>query len=147
MTVLLRKACVTDIPAIYRGEEDYIRRWEPDHEASWRLELGRHLSRWVENFDWLTVATTGGDFAGYSLWTDEQAYAELCTINVTQACRRRGIGRLLLDTFALDAASQGLTHLRLSVRPDNPAKLMYQEAGFRFTGTDPNGYLRYERSA
>lgn len=33
MALQLRQGCVTDLPAIYRGEESYIRCWEPDHEA------------------------------------------------------------------------------------------------------------------
>jgi hypothetical protein len=44
MTLRLRQARVTDIPLIYRGEQDYIRCREPDHEAQWRLQLERHLS-------------------------------------------------------------------------------------------------------
>jgi len=33
---------------------------------------------------------------------------------------------------------------RLSVRADNPARLMYQQAGFVFMGIDSNNYHRYE---
>ncbi|WP_350616711.1 GNAT family N-acetyltransferase [Pseudomonas sp. HY7a-MNA-CIBAN-0227] len=145
MALRLRQACVTDLPSIYRGEQDYIRCWEPDHEDTWRLQLERHLVRWVENFDRLTVAIIDEQFAGYSLWTPEQDYAELSTINVSQAYRRNGIGRTLLDAYAATVKQQGFTHLRLSVRPDNPAGLMYERAGFVCVGTDSHGYLRYER--
>lgn len=145
MALILRQACVADIPSIYRGEQDYIRRWEPDHEDAWRLQLERHLTRWVENFDRLTVATKDNQFAGYSLWVPEQDYAELCTINVSQICRRNGIGRTLLDAYAATAKQRGFTRLSLSVHPDNPAGLMYERAGFICMGTGSHGYLRYER--
>ena len=145
MAIRLRQARVTDLPSIYRGEQDYIRCWEPNHEDAWRLQLERHLTRWVENFDRLTVAIIDEQFAGYSLWTPEQNYAELCTINVSQTCRRNGVGRTLLDAYAATAKQQGFTHLRLSVRPDNPAAILYEQASFVCVGTDANDYLQYER--
>ena len=147
MAIRLRQACVTDIPAIYRGEERYIRCWEPEHEITWRLQLERHLTRWVENFERLTIALMGDDFAGYSLWAPYQNHAELSTIHVVAEHRRSGVGMALLEAYALDAAAQGFTQLRLSVRPENPAKFMYQKAGFLHTGTEAHGYLRYERHA
>lgn len=147
MALRLRQACVTDLPGIYRGEESYIRCWESEHETRWRSQLERHLTRWVENFDRLTVAVIDEHFAGYSLWMREAGYAELCTINVGQHYRRNGIGTKLLDSYAVAAARQGFTHLRLSVRPDNPAKLMYEKAGFVCIGTGAGGYLTYERLA
>jgi [ribosomal protein S18]-alanine N-acetyltransferase len=147
MALRLRYACVTDLPAIYRGEESYIRSWEPAHETLWRRDLERHLTRWVEHFEHLTVAVIDDAFAGYSLWIPEGAHAELCTLHVTPGARRSGIGTKLLEAYMFDAASQGFTELRLSVRPDNPARLMYQKAGFSCTGTAANGYLMYERGS
>lgn len=147
MAVQLRQAVVTDLPAIYRGEERYIRCWEPEHEAAWRSQLGRHLSRWVENFDRLTVALVSDQFAGYSLWTPEQDHAELCTIHVGPAYRRNGVGMVLLAAWAVDAAKAGFTRLQLSVRPDNPARTMYEKAGFQCIGSGAHGYLLYERRA
>ncbi|MBK5438289.1 GNAT family N-acetyltransferase [Pseudomonas sp. TH32] len=144
MALRLRPACVTDLPSIYRGEQDYIRRWEPGHEEAWRLQLERHLTCWVENFDRLTVAIIEEQFAGYCLWTPEQDCAELCTINVSEAYRRRGIGQALVDAYAVAARQHGFTCLRLSVRPDNPARLLYERAGFVCVGSGANDYLRYE---
>ncbi|MFC6335538.1 GNAT family N-acetyltransferase [Pseudomonas sp. CCM 7891] len=145
MALRLRQARVTDLPSIYRGEQSYIRRWEPDHEQAWRSQMERHLTRWVENFERMTVAVIGEQFAGYSLWAPEKGCAELCTINVHESYRRAGIGRALLDAYTLDATRQGFTHLALSVHPDNPAKSMYERAGFVCTGTGAHNYLRYER--
>lgn len=144
MTLRLRQGCVTDLPAIYRGEKSYIRCWEPEHEASWQAGIERHLSRWVENFDRLKVAVMNDLFAGYSLWMPEQGYAQLCTLHVGPDHRGRGVGTALLKAYALDAAQQGFTRLRLNVRPDNPARFMYEKAGFSCTGTGAHGYLVYE---
>lgn len=147
MALQLRQARVTDLPAIYRGEESYIRYWEPEHEASWRNQLERHLTLWVDNFDRLTVALISDHFAGYSLWTSEQNHAELCTIHVGPEYRRRGVGMALMQAYALDAARHGFAQLRLSVRPDNPAKRMYEKAGFLCVGSGAHDYLIYERRA
>lgn len=130
MAIRLRQACVTDIPAIYRGEESYIRCWEPEHEITWRLQLERHLTRWVENFERLTIALMGDDFAGYSLWAPYQNHAELSTIHVVAEHRRSGVGMALLEAYALDAAAQGFTQLRLSVRPEKPCEIYAPESGF-----------------
>jgi ribosomal protein S18 acetylase RimI-like enzyme len=137
---------VSDLPDVYRGEESYIRSWEPAHEASWRCDLGRHLKRWVENFENLTVAVIDDRFAGYSWWIPESVDAELCTIHVVPDARRSGVGAALLEAYMFDSARQGFTQLRLNVRPDNPARMLYEKAGFVCNGTDANGYLTYERS-
>lgn len=145
MALTLRSARVTDLPAVYRGEQDYIRRWEPAHEDAWRAQLERHLTRWVEHFERLTVATVDEKFAGYALWMPEEGGAELCTLNVSPAVRRSGVGRALLDACVQGAAAQGFACMSLSVRPDNPARLLYEQAGFACQGVGAHGYLRYER--
>lgn len=142
----LRPAIVTDLPLIYRGELAYIQQWEPAHEAGWRSHLEPNLALWVDNFERMTVAMLDGEFVGYSLWKPEEGFAELYTISVSEAYRRRGIGRVLLDAYGVAAQGSGCTHLGLSVRPDNPARLMYECAGFVSVGADSNGYLRYERA-
>lgn len=144
--VTLRPAIVTDLPLIYRGELAYIQCWEPAHESAWQLHLEQNLAVWVENFDRLTVATLEGQFAGYSLWTPDAGFAELCTISVSEAYRRKGIGRVLLKDYAVAAKHSGFTQLRLSVRADNPARLMYEQAGFVCVGTGSNAYLLYQRA-
>jgi ribosomal-protein-alanine N-acetyltransferase len=145
MTPVLRQAVITDLPAIYRGEEAYIRQWEPQHEAAWRSQIERHLTSWVDNFERLTVAVFEDQFAGYSLWAHAANCAELYTIHVANPLRRNGIGSALFEAFVTAASGQGFTRLRLSVRPDNPARGIYERAGFQCTGTAANGYLTYER--
>ncbi|MCW2290422.1 ribosomal protein S18 acetylase RimI-like enzyme [Pseudomonas sp. BIGb0408] len=146
MALVLRPGRITDLPLVYRGEEAYIRAWEPAHENAWRLQMERHLTSWVENIDRLTVAEVDGMFAGYSLWMSEQDHAELCTISVSDAYRRNGIGRALLEAYMASAAAQGFTRLGLHVRPDNPAVILYEHAGFVHAGASAQGYLRYQRS-
>lgn len=145
MALKLRKAHVTDIPAVFNGELDYIQAWEAQHEVAWRLDIERHLRRWVDNFARLTVAERAGEFAGYSMWSPAGEEAQLFTLNVSPAYRRSGIGRTLLDAYISDALNSGYHRFVLSVRPDNPARHLYEQAGFEYLGTDSNGYLRLVR--
>lgn len=140
----LRKALVTDLPLIYRGEREYIQRWEPSHEDGWLRQTERHLADWINHFDRLIVATVDEQFAGYCLWMPQDGCALLCTIGVGAQYRQRGLGAALLTAYASEAGLAGFTHLTLSVRADNPARRLYEGAGFTQTGADANGYLRFE---
>ncbi len=140
----LRKAVITDLPLIYRGEREYIQRWEPSHEDGWLRQSERHLANWVEHFDRLVIASVDGQFAGYCLWMPEDGRALLCTIGVSEQYRCRGLGAALLKAYTDEARQAGFSRLTLSVREDNPAKRLYQKAGFLQAGADANGYLRFE---
>lgn len=144
LTYRLRKAVITDLPLIYRGERNYIQRWEPSHEDGWLRHSEQNLASWVTHYDRLTVATVDGQFAGYCLWVPQAGEALLSTIGVFEHYRCRGIGAALLAAYTEDARQAGFTHLTLSVRADNPAKRLYEKAGFVQSAVDDNGYLRFE---
>ncbi len=103
----------------------------------------RHLARWVENFARLTVACLEDQLVGYSLWADELGHAQLCTLHVSEAYRRRGIGRVLVTAYIDSARQAGFETLSLHVRSDNPARRLYERAGFSQVGVNARGYLRY----
>jgi ribosomal protein S18 acetylase RimI-like enzyme len=44
--------------------------------------------------------------------------------------RRHGIGRALLGAALSQAASEGFAAISLSVEPDNPSRLLYEQLGF-----------------
>ncbi|MCP1624958.1 GNAT family N-acetyltransferase [Pseudomonas nitroreducens] len=144
MSLSLRPARITDVPFVQRGEEAYIRQWEPAHEARWRDDFDRHLARWLEHFERLTIAELDGESVGYSLWLPEAGTAELCTLGVSVVWRGKGVGAALLQRYIADARQEGYTRLTLSVRPDNPARRLYERAGFEPQGSDALGYRQYE---
>ena len=53
------------------------------------------------------------------------------SLAVAPPWRRRGIGRRLLNGAAVRARDLGHHELSLSVMPDNPARELYRQAGFR----------------
>ncbi|OBY90613.1 acetyltransferase [Pseudomonas sp. AU11447] len=144
MNLSFRPARITDVPYVQRGEEAYIREWEPAHEARWREGFDRHLARWLDHFERLTIAEHAGESVGYSFWMPEDGSAELCTLGVSTAWRGRGVGAALLQRYIEDARQEGYTRLKLSVRPDNPARRLYERAGFQPRGCDALGYRQYE---
>jgi ribosomal protein S18 acetylase RimI-like enzyme len=72
--------------------------------------------------------------------------ALVVTVQVLPASRRRGLGRRLLEECARQAAAAGYAEVRLGVHRDNPARALYEAAGFAPAGED-GAYLLYRRTA
>jgi len=69
--------------------------------------------------------------------------AELAGMYVVPESRHQGHGRALVEALLLHARSVGgVRSLKLGVNAQNqPAKDLYQAAGFRYVGTDPEAIL------
>lgn len=135
---------------IFRAERDYIKVLEPDQETAWTAAIDRNLGRWIANLDRTTMLLTGPDVAGFVMWTPTPAYrddaATLITIQVLAPYRRRGYGRILLDVFADQAVASGYRLLHLGVHKDNPARSLYERAGYQCAGSNGD-YLLYDLDA
>lgn len=69
--------------------------------------------------------------------------AEVLTLAVRPAARRRGLGRALVEAAADRLALHGVGELRLEVATDNPdAQALYAACGFRPTGRRKGYYAR-----
>lgn len=67
--------------------------------------------------------------------------AELLTLAVNPAARRKGIGRRLVQEFILAAQVKGAEHLFLEVASDNPpAQALYAALGWQEAGRRPDYY-------
>lgn len=146
----LRPAVPADLPVIFRAERDYIKAIEPGQEAAWTAAIDRNLDLWIANLDRTTMLLAGTDIAGFVIWTPSPAYrdgaATLVTIQVRPAYRRRGYGRILLGVFADQAVAERCRLLHLGVHKDNPARALYEHAGYQPAGSDGD-YLLYDRAA
>ncbi|ASL48156.1 L-amino acid N-acyltransferase MnaT [Burkholderia sp. AD24] len=138
----IRRARPTDLPTIYLGELDYIRQIEPQQETRWAGGMQFHLKQWTNDLDRMFIAESGDTSVGYFFWEVHGEAAVLASIYVVPDRRGNGLGRQLLTQFIADARAQGFGKLTLGVKADNPARRLYENAGFRYTH-DEQGYRYY----
>lgn len=141
--VEFREATADDLDLIQAAEHSYMREIEPAHEDDWVRAIDRNRTLWAANLERTHIAEIDGVVVGYAMWTREADTATLITIHVVPERRRLGLGAVLLAKFMTEAQSQGCTRLRLGVHRDNPARRLYETAGFTFIGGDDE-YLLYD---
>ena len=108
------------------------------------VEFRKLLAGWGRAGDRALVAETDGapaSAAWFRLWTPElhsygfvDARTPELAIAVAAGRRGQGIGHALLDALVETARVGGFPALSLSVSPENPARGLYESAGFRRVG-------------
>ncbi len=134
-----------DLPFIHDAELAYIREREPEQEAAWLGAVADNRRLWEANLARTTVAEAGGAPVGYGMWTVLDGVPTVVTLHVLPAHRRRGLGAALLDRVTDDVRSAGHDVLALGVHRANPARHLYESAGFTTAGEDGD-YLLFRRS-
>jgi ribosomal protein S18 acetylase RimI-like enzyme len=76
-----------------------------------------------------SIITVDGIDAGYVAVRRTRDEIYLSSIALLPACRRRGLGKRLLEELIAEAAAAGVP-LRLAVREQNPAHRLYERLGF-----------------
>ncbi|MGA7780811.1 MAG: GNAT family N-acetyltransferase [Paraburkholderia sp.] len=142
----IRRARATDLPTIYAGELDYIRQIEPHQEARWKDAMYSHIKQWTNDLGRMFVVQCGDEVGGYCFWEVHNNAAVLASIYVVPERRRDGLGKQLLASFMDDAQAAGFGTLQLGVKPDNPARYLYERTGFIYTH-DEGGYRHYAYDA
>ena len=89
---------------------------------------------------WLILAREGDAAIGFGLGRAVAGEAELLLLAVRRNAQGRGVGRMLLDRFAVDARARGATRLHLEVREGNHAPSLYERADFTLVGRRRNYY-------
>jgi ribosomal protein S18 acetylase RimI-like enzyme len=119
---------------------------EPPAFSAFRLhpEFTKLLAGWGRRGDWGVIAESGGRPIGaawFRLWTPElhsYGFVDSTTpelgLAVSQAHRRQGIGRALLNALIGRARAEGFQALSLSVDPSNPSRSLYESLGFQRVG-------------
>jgi [ribosomal protein S18]-alanine N-acetyltransferase len=145
---VLRPARVEDLPAILRHERDYVRTVEPESAAGWGEAVDRNLALWIDCLPTTVVLELPGsgdpEPAGFVMWQPDGASATLVSIQVGARHRRTGLGSTLLRVFEERAVAGGALLLQLGVHRRNPAKALYEQAGYAATGWDGD-YALFER--
>lgn len=115
---------------------------EPTSEEGWTKAIDRNLQLWVDNLDRTKVIEHDGTAVGYEMWAADTFVATLITMNVSANYRHQGLGARLLQQFQSDASAERMRELRLGVHRANPARRLYEAAGYQLTGEDGD-YLLY----
>jgi [ribosomal protein S18]-alanine N-acetyltransferase len=89
---------------------------------------------------WLSLALQGETVVGFALARAVAGEAELLLLAVRSSVQGRGIGKILLDRFEVDAHARGARRLHLEVREGNHAFSLYERAGFGLVGRRRNYY-------
>lgn len=106
--------------------------------------MNRNRQLWAENLARTTVVEAAGTPVGYGMWAALDGVATVVTLHVAPTQRRHGLGRRLLEAVADDARRNGHDVLALGVHPANPARHLYESAGFMPAGADGD-YLLFRR--
>ena len=108
---------------------------DPWSENSVRSELSNPLSLWL-------VAEEEGRVTGYVGSQSVPPEADVMNLAVAPDCRKKGIGRALMEALIAQLRSQGMAALFLEVRVGNlPARSLYQSLGFVEVGRRQKYYV------
>ena len=113
----------------------------PWSENSVRAELTNPLSLWL-------VAVDHGQVVGYVGSQSVMDEADMMNVAVSDAYRRQGIARKLVEALITALDKRGVLSLTLEVRASNePAKQLYRQIGFEQVGRRPNYYRNPKEDA
>ena len=113
----------------------------PWSENSVRAELTNPLSLWL-------VAVDHGQVVGYVGSQSVMDEADMMNVAVSDAYRRQGIARKLVEALITALDKRGVHSLTLEVRASNePAKQLYRQIGFEQVGRRPNYYRNPKEDA
>jgi ribosomal-protein-alanine acetyltransferase len=136
MTWELRRASVDDLDALVALEHATF------PSDAWSRNLMREELTGPHRY-YLVAVASDGRIEGYAglLAPQGAGEADIQTIAVAEAVRRRGLGRVLVQTLLAEARRRGASEVLLEVRADNPsAQRLYRTLGFEGIATRPHYY-------
>ena len=136
MTWQLRRASVDDLDAIMALEDATF------PSDAWSRKLMRAELTGPNSY-YLVATEPAGAVEGYAglLAPQGSIEADIQTIAVADNVRRRGLGRVLVQSLLTEARKRGATEVFLEVRADNPsAQQLYRSLGFEQIATRPHYY-------
>jgi ribosomal protein S18 acetylase RimI-like enzyme len=112
--------------------------------------VSRYVDGWCRPGDGGVIAEADGTPVGacwlrlftadYHGWGFVGADVPELSLAVAPTSRRRGIGTQLLTEAIEQARREGYSAVSLSVMTDNPARFLYERAGFRHVATDEGSW-------
>lgn len=108
---------------------------DPWAQVAFERELENQFSRQVVARD------MEGRVVGYAIYWVAGPEYHILNIAVRADCRRRGVGRMLMNRIIADAKRDRAEFIALEVRPSNiPARTFYRKYGFVTVGIRPRYY-------
>lgn len=130
--MIIRKMTLQDASAIADLEKLCFS--DPWSEKSIASEVNNPLSFWL-------VAEDQGEIVGYVGSQSVLDAADMMNLAVSPKCRRRGIGKALVDGLTQHLIQNNVIALLLEVRASNsPAIALYENLGFVQVGRRPKYY-------
>ena len=130
--MIIRKMNIGDVPSIAKLETVCFS--DPWSEKSIASELDNRLSYWL-------VAECDGAIVGYVGSQSVLDSADMMNIAVAPEYRRKGIGKMLINTLTEHLHRKGIRFLLLEVRVSNASAIaLYESLGFEQVGKRPRYY-------
>jgi ribosomal-protein-alanine N-acetyltransferase len=138
-TASTRRADVSDCLVLAEIHASAFRRgWSDAEFEALLLQPGAYAV--IANYRSALGKSMAAGFILYRLAADE---AEILSIAVTPACRRRGIGRILIEDALRHLYREGARNIHLEVEDSNVAAIgLYRRAEFRESGRRSGYYTQ-----
>lgn len=129
-----RAATETDLQFVYDVHRQAFRCYV---EQSWGWDEGQQWDLFVAEYDprLIEIVSYQGQDIGFMRLEDHGHFLFLDTIALLPAYQGQGLGTTLVRRVLHSAAERGLP-VRLHVLRVNPARRLYEQLGFRVTGSD-----------
>ncbi|GER15775.1 GNAT family N-acetyltransferase [Variovorax boronicumulans] len=124
------------VPAENFGTDELTALWNRSYEdyfvpiAFDRAMFERHVRRAEADLGLSRVIVVDGEACGLSLVGRRGPRAYLAGFGIASAQRRRGLAKQLIEAQLRDLAAAGIAQVQLEVIEQNPARQLYQQAGF-----------------
>jgi len=129
------------VPAANFGTDELTALWNRSYEdyfvpiAFDRAMFERHVRRAQADLGLSRVIVADGEACGLSLVGRRGPRAYLAGFGIASAQRRRGLAKQLIEAQLRDLSAAGIAQVQLEVIEQNPARQLYQQAGFVETRT------------
>ena len=124
------------VPAANFGTDELTALWNRAYEdyfvpiAFDRAMFERHVRRAEADLGLSRVIVIDGEACGLSLIGRRGSRAYLAGFGIASAQRRRGLAKQLIEAQLRDLSAAGIAQVQLEVIEQNPARQLYEQAGF-----------------
>lgn len=125
----------SELPALYEIERECFAK-----EFRWSESVFKRTMLAARKNNYVWVAYIGAKIVGFLLAGEENGKANIETVNIPRAQRRKGIASKLMAACETDMRRRGFKETKLEVWTENPAQILYFQLGYRVCGYKRNYY-------